>query len=309
MPNWNDILTEINRSGSTHDLVRRRYLKKLSAKTKRNTILYYSAWLQKIDLSRQQPWEFQINDADKNGLMATIHEMDRTRGLDLVLHTPGGDMAATKSLVDYLRQMFGTNIRAIIPQIAMSGGTMIALACKEIIMGKHSNLGPIDPQLGGVPAHAAKEEFERAVREVQAAPATAPIWQIILSKYGPSQITESIKVINWADQMVRQWLEAGVFAGEPDKTAKADRVVQELGDHALTKSHARHISPAQARSFGLSIVNLEDDQILQDVVLSVHHATILTMSMTQAVKIIENDRGVGFISTLQPVFVPAGAGR
>jgi hypothetical protein len=76
MPNWNDILTEINRSGSTHDLVRRRYLKKLAAKTKRNTILYYSAWLQKIDLSRQQPWEFQINDADKNGLMATIHEMD-----------------------------------------------------------------------------------------------------------------------------------------------------------------------------------------------------------------------------------------
>ena len=289
-------------------MVRRRYLKKLSAKTKRNTILYYSAWLQKIDLSRQQPWEFQINDADKNGLMATIYEMDRTRGLDLVLHTPGGDMAATESLVDYLRQMFGTNIRAIIPQIAMSGGTMIALACKEIIMGKHSNLGPIDPQFGGVPAHAAKEEFERAVREVQTAPATAPIWQIILSKYGPSQITESIKVINWADQMVRQWLETGVFAGDPDKTGKADRVVQELGDHALTKSHAGHISPAQARSFGLSIVNLEDDQILQDVVLSVHHATILTMSMTQAVKIVENGRGVG-LSRHFACLSPLRAGR
>ena len=138
-------------------------------------------------------------------------------------------MAATESLVDYLRQMFGTDIRAIIPQIAMSGGTMIALACKEIVMGKHSNLGPIDPQFGGVPAHAAKEEFERAVREVQTAPATAPIWQVILSKYGASQITESIKVINWADQMVKQWLESGVFAGDADKAAKADRVVQEVG--------------------------------------------------------------------------------
>jgi hypothetical protein len=48
---------------------------------------------------------------------------------------------------------------------------------------------------------------------------------------------------------------------------------------------------------------------MQDLVLSVHHATILTMSMTQAVKIIENDRGVGFISTLQPLFGPAGAAR
>jgi ClpP class serine protease len=75
--------------------------------------------------------------------------MDRSKGLDLILHTPGGDMAATESLVDYLRQMFGKDIRAIVPQIAMSGGTMIALAWKEILMGKHSNLGPIDPQFSG----------------------------------------------------------------------------------------------------------------------------------------------------------------
>ena len=42
--------------------------------------------------------------------------------------------------------MFGTDIRAIVPQLALSAGTMVALACKEIIMGKHSSLGPIDPQ-------------------------------------------------------------------------------------------------------------------------------------------------------------------
>ena len=60
-------------------------------------------------------------------MMATIHKMDRKKGLDLILHTPGGDMAATKSLVDYLRIMFEGNVRAIVPQIAMSGGTMIAL--------------------------------------------------------------------------------------------------------------------------------------------------------------------------------------
>jgi ClpP class serine protease len=200
MPTWNDILSEITRAGSTHDMVRRQYLKKLAAKTKRNLIIYYSGWLQKSELFRQNAWEFMLNDADKNGLMATIYEMDRRKGLDLFLHTPGGDMAATESLIDYLRQMFGSDIRAIIPQIAMSGGTMIALACKEIVMGKHSNLGPIDPQYSGVPAHAIKEEFERALKEVQTSPHTAPIWQVILSKYGPAQITESVKAINWADQ-------------------------------------------------------------------------------------------------------------
>jgi membrane-bound ClpP family serine protease len=58
--------------------------------------------------------------------------------------------------------MFGTNIRAIIPQMAMSAGTMIALSTREIIMGKHSNLGPIDPQIAGIPAHGVIEEFNRA---------------------------------------------------------------------------------------------------------------------------------------------------
>jgi hypothetical protein len=79
-------------------------------------------------------------------------------------------------------------------------------------MGKHSSLGPIDPQIGGVPAHAIKEEFERAVREVQAAPNTAPIWQVVLSKYGASMISESLKAIDWADQMTEEWLKIGMFA-------------------------------------------------------------------------------------------------
>jgi hypothetical protein len=301
MPTWNDILAETTGAGSTHDVVRRQYLTKLAEKTKRNLVIYYSGWLQKSEMFRQNAWEFMLNDADKNGLMATIHEMDRKKGLDLVLHTPGGDMAATESLVDYLRQMFDTEIRAIVPQIAMSGGTMIALACKEIVMGKHSNLGPIDPQFSGVPAHAIKEEFERALKEVQTSPHSAPIWQVILSKYGAAQISESVKAINWADQMTREWLKTGMFKGDQDADFKAARVVQELGDHAITMSHGRHVSLKAAQNLGLNVTELEADQSLQDAVLSVHHAAILTLNMTPAVKIIENDRGVAFIQQMHQV--------
>jgi len=73
--------------------------------------------------------------------MLAINKLDRSKGLDLILHTPGGDIAATESLVDYLYSMFDKDIRVIVPQISMSDGTMIALASKEIVMGKHSNLG------------------------------------------------------------------------------------------------------------------------------------------------------------------------
>jgi ClpP class serine protease len=99
----------------------------LSGLTDRNVIAYYSGWLQKGYLEQQGIRGFEVNDDDKNGFMATIHQLDRSKGLDLLLHTPGGDTAATESLVDYLRSMFGTDIRAIVPQLAMSAGTMIAL--------------------------------------------------------------------------------------------------------------------------------------------------------------------------------------
>jgi hypothetical protein len=84
--------------------------------------------------------------------------------------------------------------------------------------------------------------------------------------------------------MTKEWLRTGMFEGDGDATTKINRVVQELGSHAITLSHARHISMAGARDLGLNIVQLEDDQKLQDAVLSVHHSTILSLNMTPAVK-------------------------
>ncbi len=47
MASWNEILDRFGHMPSQYDLVRREYLKQLSDYTGRNTILYYSAWLQK----------------------------------------------------------------------------------------------------------------------------------------------------------------------------------------------------------------------------------------------------------------------
>ena len=307
MPNWSQILTEIGSAGSVHDVVRRRYLRELGDLTKRNVIVYYSGWLQ------NGPGGAAISDEDKNGFMTVIHEMDRSRGLDLLLHTPGGETAATESLVDYLRASFGTDIRAIVPQLAMSGGTMIACACKEVVMGKHSSLGPIDPQFAGIPAHGVVEEFDRARREIEENPASIPLWQPIIAKYSPTFIGECQKAIEWSNEMTAEWLRTGMFEdlGDVETDEKIERILMELGDHALTKSHARHLSIRRCRDIGIRVTALEDDQALQEAVLSVHHACMLTFSATPAVKLIENDRGVAFIKVLQPVVVsgqPASGG-
>jgi hypothetical protein len=302
MPNWKELLGERTSVGSNYDVIRRKYLRRLAKATGRNVIAYYSGWLQKPELDRQGI-SFGLNDNDKNGFMAVVHKLDRKKGLDLILHTPGGSIAATESLVDYLRTMFGTNIRAIIPQIAMSAGTMIAMSCKTIIMGKHSSLGPIDPQLGGLPAHGVVEEFDTAKKEIKADPDTIPVWQAILSKYDPSMIGECQKAIAWADSMVQQWLLSGMFDGDADAKAKARKVAKELGDHALTLSHSRHVSFDMAQKMGLAVERLEDSEKIQDLVLSVHHAFVQTLTGTAAFKITENNLGVAFINSAQQMLM------
>lgn len=300
MANWADILNELNKSGSTHDVVRRKYLKELNNLTDRNTILYYSGWLQKSNVPG-----LELNDADKTGFMNCIHQLDKTKGLDLILHTPGGDAAATESLVDYLRSIFGSNIRAIIPQLAMSAGTMIACACKEIVMGKHSSLGPIDPQIGGIPAHGIVEEFQRAFNEIKADGNKAAVWQPIIHKYPPTIVGECEKALEWSNQMVREWLRSGMLSGLP--TAEVDTLIGtilgELGDHALTKSHARHLSYEKCKQIGLKVIALEDDPTLQDAVLSVHYSAIHTLTTTPAYKLIENHDGIAFIQVIRQVII------
>lgn len=94
--------------------------------------------------------------------MNTVRGLDCSKGLDLILHTPGGSPMAAEAIVKYLRSKFGKDIRVIVPQLAMSAGTMIACSAKEIVMGKQSSLGPIDPQLNGIPAYSIQNEFEDA---------------------------------------------------------------------------------------------------------------------------------------------------
>ncbi|MBE7503280.1 MAG: S49 family peptidase [Verrucomicrobiales bacterium] len=299
MASWGELLRELKGHGSPCDLLRRKQLRRLHQLTGRNVIIYYSGWLQKGERVGMSRSLFGINDADKDGFMAAIHKLDPKKGLDLFLHTPGGEMAATESIVEYLRDKFRMNIRAVVPQMAMSAGTMIACACSSILMGRQSSLGPIDPQINGLPAHGILEEFERAKREIAKFPPSVAVWQPIIAKYHPTLIGECEKAIRLATSIVGEWLRTGMFDGMPDAAPKAVRVVTELGDHAVTMSHARHVSAKKARAIGLAVESLEENQRLQDAVLSTHHACMLTLAETPACKIIENHLGAARIEIVR----------
>ena len=305
MPNWNQISNELNAIGNAsinkYDTVRRHYLKKLHELTNRNVIIYYSGWLQKPNLLGTE-----INDEDKNGFMTVLHQLDHEKGLDLILHTPGGLTGAAESLVDYLRLVFGTDIRAFVPQLALSGGTVIACGCKEIYMGKHSSLGPIDPQIGQIAAHGVIEEFKRASTDVKENPDAILVWQPILNKYPIAFIDRCEKLLEMVEEMVSNWLATGMFEKDNHEIPiiednheymmlKSNHIAKVLINAERFKSHDRHLDPEYCKQMGLKIRLLEDNSSLQDAVLSVHHACIHTLSGTLAKKIIENHTGKAFI--------------
>lgn len=298
MPNWNELLDEIKKAHNIYDATRRKYLRRLNRYTQRNVILYYSGWLQ----SPGPASNTAINDPDMIGFMSACNKLDKNVGLDLILHTPGGDLAATEAIVNYLHGQFG-DIRVVVPQLAMSAGTIMACSATSIVMGKQSSLGPIDPQLSGMSALAILEEFEQAHKEIQNDPSRAAVWQPIIVKYSPTLIGECQKAMKWSKDIVRDWLVKGMLKDDRYRKKKANAIVEELGSHSLTLSHSRHLSAERCRDLGLVIEMLEDDKKLQDHVLSVHHCCMHTLAKTHATKIIENHLGVAYVNMVQPVMI------
>ena len=317
MPIWSDLLAELASSSDQgvppdFDGVRRKYLLELHHHTKRNVILYASGWIQK----QVDPITVSIGDEDIHALMEVSWGLEGP-DLDLILHSPGGSPDAAEAIVSYLRSRF-SHIRVIVPNLAMSAATMVACAADEIVLGKHSFLGPTDPQivlstpLGVrlVPAQAVLDQFDKAQREC-VDPGKLSAWLPMLSQYGPDLLVRCETALDLSKELVRTWLETYMFSGLSNGTERAEAVSTWLADHTTFKSHGRHISRADLQAQQLKVVALEDDDVLQDLSLSVFHATTHTFSGTPAAKIVENHTGRAFIkhAAQPPQEVQVGVGH
>ena len=74
--------------------------------------------------------------------------MQPGRDLDVLLHTPGGDIDAAEKLITLVHTTVGAGqMRIVVPDFAKSAGTLMALGANKIVMSDTSELGPIDPQI------------------------------------------------------------------------------------------------------------------------------------------------------------------
>ena len=172
-------------------------------------------------------------------------------------------------------------------------------------MGHQSNLGPIDPQLRGIPAHGVVQEFKRALKEVKKDASRIVIWQEIIGQYRPTFLGQCENAIKWSNDFVEQQLASGMFESLPDKKKKARAVTKALSNYPKNKSHDRHFDLEDCEKMGLNIKRLESDSTMQDLVLTVHHCYMNVMMNSAAFKIIENQNGVALVKQAQQPPSPA----
>lgn len=264
-----------------------------------NVILYSSAFLSKPAIP---PLFLQINHDDVNGLMAVLYGMDWNRPLTLILHTPGGVTNAVETIGEYLLSKF-QRIEVIVPTMAMSAGTMLSLAANEIIMGRPSQLGPIDPQMPigqrSVSARAIVDQFETARGEILADQRTAHLWAPVLQAVGPALLQEAKNALDYSQKMVARWMEKRVYAGRPDASQRAaDTAAYFNASHH--KSHGQRIDREEARTQELIIADLEADQALQDLVLTAYHLSNIVFDTGPQVRVMYTHHGLFWGKTFNP---------
>lgn len=298
MPTWNDFLREAQRRRTPQaprgdfDAVRREQLQRLAEHTGRNLILYVVDFL---DPGRQKaPGALSIDSSDKLGFIEVLRRLEGP-AVDVLIESPGGSPEATEALVRLLRQKF-TDVRFIIPNVAKSAATMMAMSGDLLVLDGPSELGPIDPQFifhrEGIPivspAHAILEQFEWATEDIKGHPENLPVWIPILNQYGPSLLVECDTAITLAQRLVQGWLETYMFKGEPDAKKKARRVAKYLSAYDKHLSHRRLIGMKELQDLGVKILDMGTDPGLRERVWDVYNSVLATFMGTPAYKIFEN---------------------
>ena len=313
MSSWNSIATEIdslNRIDSC-DIVRRQKMKDVVAITHRPLVIYATDFIAPNPIKAQFAGNLMIISlADKDGFDEVTRNLPRNTPIDILLHSPGGSAEATESIVGLLRDRF-SHIRFIIPNVAKSAATMLALSGEQLLMDERSELGPTDPQMllttqdGRViaaPAQAIKDQFKTAQDEINADPRNLPSWVPILGMYGPALLAQCDNQLALAQGLVSEWLEQYMFAGDMQAKQKAEKIAKHLANHNNFRSHARRVGIAELQSLDVNILDMRTVPDLHDAVRDLYTAITLTFAKTNAYKLVENSNDEALFGQVQVQF-------
>ena len=180
-----------------------------------------------------------VNDSEE--VLRAIHMTDENVPLDIVLHTPGGLVLAALQIATAIRA-HKAKVTVFVPHYAMSGGTLISLAANEIVMARHAVLGPIDPQLGRLPAASLLKVVEqKPIKDVDDE-------TLILADVGR-------KAIHQVKKSARELMEGHL---SPER---ADALAEKMATGTWT--HDYPISATEAKELGLPVSTDMPKEVLE----------------------------------------------
>ncbi|NNE39386.1 MAG: hypothetical protein HKN14_00545 [Marinicaulis sp.] len=180
-----------------------------------------------------------LNDAED--VLQAIRMTPPNKPLEFVLHTPGGLVLPALQIARAIKAHPGRTT-VFVPHYAMSGGTLIALSADEIILSEHAVLGPIDPQIGGLPAAS-------VVRVAQEKPIqSTDDYTLVLADVGAMAITQL--------QSAARELLTGTVSDNA-----AISIAEQLSSGRWT--HDYPIAYGEAREIGLNVSNQMPADIMQ----------------------------------------------
>lgn len=260
-------------------------------------LVYATKFLEK--LPPDAPNTIDISDVD--GFTDLIQSVDGKK-VDVLLHSPGGQADATERIVGILRNKFD-EVNFLIPHSAYSAATMLALSGNHIILHPSAVLGPIDPQINGVPARSIKNGFEKVKKKIaEDGPESLPAYIPLIEKYS----IELLELCNDAEELskklVKEWLRKYMFKGEDKK----DKIIEEAT--TFFSNYEEHLTHSRPFSFDkLSSLNLKiepaADNLLRDLLWEAYILINGFFSVSPFVKLYENAHGVSWGRQLHQIIV------
>lgn len=200
-----------------------------------------------------------IHREDTIGFAELLFNVPANTSLDLLLHTPGGDVDAAEKLISMVRTTVGTGrLRVIVPDFAKSAGTLMTLAADRIVMSDSSELGPIDPQIslndgnGNRLPHSVLsylDAYNTHTDTLRRNPNDVPA-QIMLSKLDPTTVKLFEAARQRAQSQAEELLHRWMFQTEKGNFTK---IAADLMDPKRWLSHGQMIGWQDAQDLGLLV--------------------------------------------------------
>jgi len=192
-----------------------------------------------------------------------------------------------------LREHFG-KVRFIVPANAYSAATLICFAGDEIVMDTGATLGPIDPQINGIPARAILRAFEKIEKRLKdEGPRALSAYMPLIQKYDLHILEICTSAQELSQELARNFL-SSYMLGLKEDSPKIGEIVDFFFDFDIQKSHGRSIDRDKAREQGLKVTNLEETDGLTDLVRSLYNQYEIWFDKTTFYKMFENAHGIGW---------------